>query len=129
MKNLKEELLLALAENDETMDDIVFCSHPLEMLDHSSTLEEIQCDYLNGAYGWHIHNAPDKQGMPFVAATHKHWYSVRGERRHKPLYRMSVMTSAALKGGLKKSMKRLVGELTKWRKDGQRCLRSGLKKL
>jgi len=64
----------ALQKNNETRDDLIFISHPIELLEEEPTLEVIQCDYLNGAYGWHIEDSVDKQDMPFAAATKNHIY-------------------------------------------------------
>jgi len=63
-----------LKSNGETRDDLIFISHPIELLEEEPTLEVIQCDYLNGAYGWHIEDSVDKQDMPFAAATKNHIY-------------------------------------------------------
>ena len=64
----------ALENNRETREDLIFISHPIELLEEEPTLEVIQCDYLNGAYGWHIEDSVDKQDMPFAAATKNHIY-------------------------------------------------------
>lgn len=64
----------AMQENGETADDLIFISHPLDLLESIATLDAIQCDYLNGAYGWHVDNSPDKQDMPFSAVTNDYWY-------------------------------------------------------
>ena len=64
--HLKKILLEALDRENETIDDIVAISIPLELMDHMTTLEEIQCYYL-----W---QQPDKQHLPLVAVTAKNIY-------------------------------------------------------
>ena len=64
----------ALENNGESRDDLIFISHPIGLLEEEPTLEVIQCDYLNGAPGWHIEDSMDKQDMPFAAATRNHIY-------------------------------------------------------
>ena len=64
----------ALKRNEETIEDIIFISHPLGLLEEISAMEEIHCFYLNGAWGWHIDDSPEKQLMPFFALTHKNFY-------------------------------------------------------
>ena len=64
--NLKTMLIKALEQKDETLDDIIATSIPLDLMDKMSTLEEIQCYYL--------HSHPDKQGLPLVAFTKNYVY-------------------------------------------------------
>ena len=73
-KLLIKMLDTALEQNGESQDDLIFISHPIELIEEEPTLDVIQCDYLNSAYGWHIVDSVDKQDMPFAAATKNHIY-------------------------------------------------------
>lgn len=75
MSNLKQMFIEALDRNSESLDDVIVISHPIQILNEISTLEEIQCFYLNSAHGHdEIENPVHKQDMPFIAATAHHIY-------------------------------------------------------
>ena len=79
---LLELFYKALDENDEEFDDVLFMSHPLEILREISTLEEIQCFYLNSCNGemsnwgadYGVTQSGHKQDMPFIAVTKNNIY-------------------------------------------------------
>ena len=71
---LKDALLIALEKRGETIDDILTCSMPLDILNNISTLEEINCFYLNSGLGFEISDATDKQDMPLIAVTKSYIY-------------------------------------------------------
>ena len=74
-QHLLKMFLDALERNSETLDDVIAISHPLNLLEDISTLEEIQCFYLHGAHGRdNINNPLHKHDMPFIAVTNKHIY-------------------------------------------------------
>lgn len=71
---LKDMLLASLQRRGETIEDILTCSIPLDILEHISTLGEINCFYLNSAIGYDIPDATDKQDMPLIAITQNYIY-------------------------------------------------------
>lgn len=73
-ESLKTMFEKALKRNEESIEDIIFISHPLGLLEEISQMSEIHCFYLNGAWGWHIDDSAEKQLMPFFAVTHKNFY-------------------------------------------------------
>ena len=65
-KNVLLMLKQALARNNETIDDIIQISIPLEILNEIATLEEIHCYYL--------YIQSENQDIPLIAFTKSHVY-------------------------------------------------------
>ena len=74
--HLKKLFLEALERNNETIDDVICTSIPMELMEKMTTLEEIQCYYL--------HQHPDKQHLPLVAFTKNNIYFHHNE--HEPTH-------------------------------------------
>lgn len=77
--SLQEMFEIALAKNNETIEDVIISSHPLEIVRDIFTLSEIHCFYLNSASGYDIQDSIHKQDMPYIAITKKYIYYFDGE--------------------------------------------------
>ena len=96
-KKLESTFRLELLANGESRDDVICMSHPWHILEKFSTLEEIQCCYVNSGYPYQneetaenelgISQIVHKQDMPFIAITEKYIYCTVGYTEEITSYR------------------------------------------